>query len=703
MSASYCVSPSFSPCARLLLFCLCASLAACAGSTGPTTGPANNALPPTVERGAGLPAPRDLPEPRHTAAAQLDLNGDAFDTLLPSNRLFLGDRNSAVFDANWFPGDPLDTTSYGIYSFPVAGYSGPGEIHLGWDEVTPPGKVWIGLADYATNHWNWFANPVGSVLPFDFASTNFTSPGGFVHVAVMVTVSDEYVLYTISLGDNTIPVLNFSQLFVPSNPGDVATIDVSPSYDPDGSITKFEFDPENDGSFVNKGTVPSITHKYTSSGMKSVNVRITDNDGAVVSSLYTVQVSWQHSLMGDSGENTSYAVLADVNTATILFAGTLQGLGQGDEEGYIGAYGKGGQVFWEKTWGGSGTDGLNGLARDSSGGFYACGQYDRQPDATCDGVLLKYDLAGNLSWQLKWSSTMVGQSFCLADNGGNVYYVSQLYGGGSDPDPIFIAQLDGDGNINWQHTFSAGSNVLPICCCLDTAAQNLYICGYVGGISANTDALILSLTPSGDLSFANSFDSGIDDTFESAAVSDDGNLFFAGDRSDGITIHDGLIVHCYSNGALYWAESYSMSSELETFTGPGAALLGGSVMLPGTGRDGSQLGEAMLITFGPDGSLGRQLGFGVDTAKDRGLCMALGPDGDIYLGGGLSQQTGAAFSTLSGSLGSFSSSLTPIAGASLGAVALTLSAGSGTWNDLSGETRDSGGAMLTQYLPPLGP
>jgi len=52
----------------------------------------------------------------------------------------------------------------------------------------------------------------------------------------------------------------------------------STSLDPDGSITKIEWDTDNDGAF-DDGTTAKVTKTFLTSGNQTVRLRVTDNDG----------------------------------------------------------------------------------------------------------------------------------------------------------------------------------------------------------------------------------------------------------------------------------------------------------------------------------------------------------------------------------------------------------------------------------------
>jgi PKD repeat protein len=77
---------------------------------------------------------------------------------------------------------------------------------------------------------------------------------------------------------NQFPIADFS--YSPSSPeaDQDITFDASVSSDPDGSITDYEWDWTNDGSYY-ATTSATATHSYSSPGSYDVKLRVTDDDG----------------------------------------------------------------------------------------------------------------------------------------------------------------------------------------------------------------------------------------------------------------------------------------------------------------------------------------------------------------------------------------------------------------------------------------
>ncbi|MDQ3023171.1 MAG: PKD domain-containing protein [bacterium] len=60
-----------------------------------------------------------------------------------------------------------------------------------------------------------------------------------------------------------------------------AQLDASGSFDPDGTVVQYVFDPEGDGNLINNGAVPVLDYQYANPGSYMAQVEVMDNDGAL--------------------------------------------------------------------------------------------------------------------------------------------------------------------------------------------------------------------------------------------------------------------------------------------------------------------------------------------------------------------------------------------------------------------------------------
>lgn len=110
-------------------------------------------------------------------------------------------------------------------------------------------------------------------------------------VAVIVAVGILLVLPAFlapALKASQSPIASF--IYSPDFPApeQIITFDASASHDPDGTIVQYKWD-FSDGSVL-AGTVPVVTHSYPVDGNYTVELTVTDNNGAIGTASAIVQV-----------------------------------------------------------------------------------------------------------------------------------------------------------------------------------------------------------------------------------------------------------------------------------------------------------------------------------------------------------------------------------------------------------------------------
>jgi PKD repeat protein len=92
-------------------------------------------------------------------------------------------------------------------------------------------------------------------------------------------------------GSNRAPNGSFTVAPNPTKTNTTVTFDASASSDPDGSVVKYEWDLDGNGSFeTNSGSNPKATRSYTTEGEVNARLRVTDNGGATDLAVRTVTV-----------------------------------------------------------------------------------------------------------------------------------------------------------------------------------------------------------------------------------------------------------------------------------------------------------------------------------------------------------------------------------------------------------------------------
>jgi parallel beta-helix repeat protein len=161
------------------------------------------------------------------------------------------------------------------------------------DSITPnpakQGKETVSFVGHGNDSdgsvvaYNW----TSSIDGFLNTSSAFTKPASELLVGthtIYFTVQDDYGAWSspateiLTITTNQPPVASFS--YSPMNPGinEIVTFNDSTSYDPDGSIVSYNWS-FGDVNSTNT-TVSTITHSYASVGEYTVNLTVTDDEGA---------------------------------------------------------------------------------------------------------------------------------------------------------------------------------------------------------------------------------------------------------------------------------------------------------------------------------------------------------------------------------------------------------------------------------------
>jgi hypothetical protein len=85
-------------------------------------------------------------------------------------------------------------------------------------------------------------------------------------------------------GENRPPIAEFTWKPTLPGPGEMILFNASESYDPDGYITLYEWDWDNDGEFDENHSSPTATNSWSIEGYYPVTLKVTDN-----ASLYTTK------------------------------------------------------------------------------------------------------------------------------------------------------------------------------------------------------------------------------------------------------------------------------------------------------------------------------------------------------------------------------------------------------------------------------
>ncbi len=225
------------------------------------------------------------------------------------------------------------------------------------------------------------------------------------------------------------------------------------------------------------------------------------------------------------------------------------------------------QIFWARTWGGSGNDYASAVAMDSAGNIYTTGStLSFGPGSSTYHTavtLLKYAPAGNLTWQRIWSGSGNGSdvgSGVAVDSLGNIYVTgtTSSFGVGEN---VLILKFGSSGSLLWERIWGDSGNDYGNGIAVDSSG-NILVTGNAFSFTDGARIFLLKFSSAGNLLWQRMTYSG----YGTGVVSDSsGNVYVTG-ASSGYYGYHVLLLKYNSTGSLTWGGIWG-GSNLEVGTG----------------------------------------------------------------------------------------------------------------------------------------
>ncbi len=249
------------------------------------------------------------------------------------------------------------------------------------------------------------------------------------------------------------------------------------------------------------------------------------------------------------GLSDDYAVSAKSTLdGGFLIAGNTYSFGAGNRDVWILKVDAGGNVEWEKTYGGSGFDSINAFEKISGGGYIAAGGTYSFGTVNQDVWILK--LNGN--GEVTWSRTIGDVSYDYANS------VQQTIDGGfivagftGTNSSAWIIKLDANGTVEWQKRYSEDGRYYAASI-RQTQDRGYIVSGtfdpWYGGLSS---PWILKLDELGNIQWMKKYGGKSRDDLLSILQEQDGRYVAAGTAlSFGAGSQDALVLKLNENGSV---------------------------------------------------------------------------------------------------------------------------------------------------------
>jgi hypothetical protein len=331
--------------------------------------------------------------------------------------------------------------------------------------------------------------------------------------------------------------------------------------DPDGDSLRYRVD-WGDGDTSDwteperNGTSVLVSHAWHSTGPFLVRAQAIDEDGSQSdwseATTTSLAFAWRQTY-GGAGDDEAASVQQTYEGGYIV-VGTTNSLGAGMTDIWLLRVDERGERVWDKTFGGSADDRGRSVRQTYDGTFVIAGSTNSKGAGGSDAWLIKTDLDGNVIWDRTFGgpgsddAVAVRQTF---DGGFVVAGVTCSDGAGDEN--VWLIRTDASGNPVWSRTYgSAGSDVAASV--RQTSDRGYVIVGTTDSYgSGGKDIWLVKTDSFGDVLWTKTF-GGIEDDYAGSGIeTPEGGYAIVGTR--GTNGGDVWVIKTDAEGGLLWSET----------------------------------------------------------------------------------------------------------------------------------------------------
>ena len=272
-------------------------------------------------------------------------------------------------------------------------------------------------------------------------------------------------------------------------------------------------------------------------------------------------IEWQKTYGGTEWDRV-FSMQQTANGGYIV-AGETWSFGAGYQDLWVLKLDAGGDVEWQKIYGGSGSDYANSVRQTADGGYIAAGVTTSFGAGDGDLWVLKLNTSGGVQWQKTYggSSSDYANSIRQTADGGYIVAGETRSFGAADSNDVWVLKLDASGDVVWQKTYGGtggeGANSIQ-----QTADNGYIVAGVTGSFGAGSaDFWVLKLTASGDVQWQKTYGDSNREVAESIQRTADNGYIVAGlTTSFGASSGDLWALKLDANGEIQWQKTYGGST-----------------------------------------------------------------------------------------------------------------------------------------------
>jgi len=266
-------------------------------------------------------------------------------------------------------------------------------------------------------------------------------------------------------------------------------------------------------------------------------------------------VVWQKTYDGTGG-GFAYSAQPTTDAGYVVAGQMYSTFGPGNGDAFVLKLNRDGNADWLRVYGGAFGDAANAVQQTADGGYFVAG-YSGSISTGSGAWALKLDSGGNIDWQKTYGGmgyTNFNAAQLTTDGGYIVAGFARSGGGGNDG--VWVLKLDIGGNVIWQRTYGG-------CCQAASSIQATVDGGYIVVGHSDSfgagllDAWVLKLDANGNVEWQKTYGGTNTDYATSVQRTADGGYIVAGAAgSSGIGGYGAWLLKLDATGNVTWQRTY---------------------------------------------------------------------------------------------------------------------------------------------------
>ena len=331
-----------------------------------------------------------------------------------------------------------------------------------------------------------------------------------------------------------------------------------------------------------------------------VSMGVVTSTSTIETGSMNLDAEWERTIGGAKGEVCGS--VWQTSDGGYVLVGYTQTWGAGSEDVYLVKTDDEGGVEWGMTFGGEGSDWGNSVQQTDEGGYIIAGATQSFGAGLEDFYVIKVDPGGDVAWNRTFggSSNDHGRSVQQTDDGGYIVtgYTRSFGAGRAD---VYLVKIDAHGDLEWNRTYGGPENDDSYSV-QQTSDGGYVVAGHTRSLGAGgEDVLLIKTDSEGHLQYNRTFGGPIGDFGRSAQQASDGGYVIAGyTQSFGAGYGDVYLVRTDPDGNELWSRTYG-GSELDLGSSVRQTVDGGYIIAGDTQSFGVGLTDVYLVLTDPEG------------------------------------------------------------------------------------------------------